>query len=58
MPPSTPPALRGNEGLMVKDPASPYKPGRRGRDWLKIKRALATLDVVITAAQVGEGRAQ
>lgn len=47
---------RGNEGLMVKDPASPYKPGRRGRDWLKIKRALATLDVVVTAAQVGEGR--
>jgi len=47
---------RGNEGLMVKDPASPYKPGRRGRDWLKIKRALATLDVVITAAQMGEGR--
>lgn len=47
---------RGNEGLMVKDPRSPYKPGRRGRDWLKIKRALATLDVVVTAAQVGEGR--
>ena len=48
--------VRGNEGLMVKDPGSPYKPGRRGRDWLKIKRALATLDVVVTAAQVGEGR--
>lgn len=47
---------RGNEGLMAKDPRSPYKPGRRGREWLKIKRALATLDVVITAAQVGEGR--
>jgi DNA ligase-1 len=47
---------RGNEGLLVKDPRSPYKPGRRGRDWLKIKRALATLDVVVTAAQVGEGR--
>ena len=47
---------RGNEGLMVKDPASTYKPGRRGREWLKIKRALATLDVVVTAAQVGEGR--
>jgi DNA ligase-1 len=47
---------RGNEGLMVKDPTSPYKSGRRGRDWLKIKRALATLDVVVTAAQVGEGR--
>ena len=47
---------RGNEGLMVKNPASPYKPGKRGRDWLKIKRALATLDVVITAAEVGSGR--
>lgn len=47
---------RGNEGLMVKAPDSPYKPGRRGRDWLKIKRAIATLDVVVTAAQVGEGR--
>ncbi len=47
---------RGNEGLMTKNPDSNYKPGRRGRDWLKIKRALATLDVVVTAAQVGEGR--
>jgi DNA ligase-1 len=47
---------RGNEGLMAKDPRSLYKPGRRGKEWLKIKRALATLDVVITAAQVGEGR--
>src|SRR5207248_7087773 len=47
---------RGNEGLMVKDPRSPYKPGRRGRDWLKIKRALATLDVVVTAVEVGNGR--
>jgi DNA ligase-1 len=47
---------RGNEGLMVKDPASAYKPGRRGREWLKVKKALATLDVVVTAAQVGEGR--
>lgn len=47
---------RGNEGLMVKDKDSTYKPGRRGRDWLKIKRALATLDVVITAAEVGSGK--
>ena len=47
---------RGNEGLMVKDPSSFYKPGRRGREWLKIKRAMATLDVVVTAVQVGEGR--
>ena len=47
---------RGNEGLMVKDPASPYRPGRRGREWLKIKRALATLDVVVTAVEVGHGK--
>lgn len=47
---------RGNEGLMVKDPASTYKPGRRGREWLKIKKAYATLDVVVTAAEVGTGR--
>ena len=46
---------RGNEGLMVKDPNSTYKPGRRGREWLKIKRALATLDVVVTAVEVGNG---
>lgn len=47
---------RGNEGLMVKDPRSLYKPGRRGREWLKIKRALATLDVVVTSVEVGHGR--
>jgi DNA ligase-1 len=47
---------RGNEGLMVKDPRSKYKPGRRGREWLKIKRAIATLDVVVTAVEVGNGR--
>ncbi|HYN84620.1 MAG TPA: ATP-dependent DNA ligase [Pyrinomonadaceae bacterium] len=47
---------RGNEGLMVKDPRSSYKPGKRGREWLKIKRALATLDVVVTAVEVGHGK--
>jgi DNA ligase-1 len=47
---------RGNEGLMVKDPASLYSPGRRGRAWLKVKKALATLDVVVTAVQWGQGR--
>jgi DNA ligase-1 len=47
---------RGNEGLMIKDPRSKYKPGRRGREWLKLKRALATLDVVVTAVEVGNGR--
>lgn len=47
---------RGNEGLMVKDPNSGYAPGRRGREWLKVKKALATLDVVVTAAEVGNGK--
>jgi DNA ligase-1 len=47
---------RGNEGLMIKDPRSKYTPGRRGREWLKLKRALATLDVVVTAVEVGNGR--
>jgi DNA ligase-1 len=47
---------RGNEGLMIKSPASFYKPGKRGREWLKLKRAIATLDVVVTAVEVGHGK--
>ena len=47
---------RGNEGLMIKSPESTYKPGRRGRDWLKLKRAIATLDVAVTAVEVGHGK--
>ncbi|MBS1852325.1 MAG: ATP-dependent DNA ligase [Acidobacteria bacterium] len=47
---------RGNEGLMIKDPASPYTPGRRGKSWLKMKRELATLDVVVTAVEYGHGK--
>jgi DNA ligase 1 len=47
---------RGNEGLMIKDPESAYTPGRRGKSWLKLKRELATLDVVITAAEYGHGK--
>ncbi len=47
---------RGNEGLMIKDPESPYTPGRRGKSWLKLKRELATLDVVVTAVEYGLGK--
>lgn len=47
---------RGNEGLMVKDPASPYTPGRRGLAWLKLKKALATLDCVVVGAEYGHGK--
>jgi len=47
---------RGNEGLMIKDPKSGYTPGRRGKSWLKLKRELATLDVVVTAVEYGHGK--
>ena len=47
---------RGHEGLMVKDPLSHYTPGRRGLAWLKLKRPLATLDVVVTAVEWGHGK--
>jgi DNA ligase-1 len=47
---------RGNEGLMVKDLDSLYTPGRRGKSWLKMKRELATLDVVVTAVEYGYGK--
>lgn len=47
---------RGNEGLMIKDMESPYTPGKRGKSWLKMKRELATLDVVVTAVEYGHGK--
>jgi DNA ligase-1 len=47
---------RGNEGLMIKDRQSPYTPGKRGKWWLKLKRELATLDVVVTAVEYGHGK--
>lgn len=47
---------RGNEGLMIKDLGSTYAPGRRGKSWLKLKRELATLDVVVTAVEWGHGK--
>jgi DNA ligase-1 len=47
---------RGNEGLMIKDVLSPYTPGRRGKSWLKLKKELATLDVVVTAVEWGHGK--
>lgn len=46
----------GNEGIVAKDPESPYTPGRRGKTWIKLKRPLATLDVVVTAVERGHGR--
>ena len=47
---------RLNEGLIAKDPDSPYTPGRRGLSWLKLKKPLDTLDVVVTGAELGHGK--
>lgn len=47
---------RNNEGLMLKRPDSAYTPGRRGLSWLKLKRPLDTLDVVVIGAEWGHGK--
>jgi len=47
---------RLNEGLMIKDPESHYSPGARGLFWFKLKKELATLDVVVVGAEFGHGK--
>jgi DNA ligase-1 len=47
---------RANEGVMVKAAESVYQPGRRGLSWVKLKRELATLDVVVTGTEFGHGK--
>jgi DNA ligase-1 len=47
---------RGHEGLMLKRVDAPYEAGARGAAWLKVKRAAATLDVVVTAVEQGHGK--
>ncbi|SEV95271.1 ATP-dependent DNA ligase LigA [Halobacterium jilantaiense] len=46
----------GHEGIMLKNPEAAYTPGDRGRDWLKRKPDVETLDLVVTGAEWGEGR--
>jgi DNA ligase-1 len=45
----------GHEGVMAKACDAPYAAGKRGANWLKIKRA-HTLDLVVLAAEWGSGR--
>ncbi|WP_433677067.1 non-homologous end-joining DNA ligase [Microbacterium gorillae] len=45
---------RSLEGIMVKDPASPYRPGVRSESWLKVKLT-STQDVVIGGVRPGKG---
>ncbi|MCX5971068.1 MAG: ATP-dependent DNA ligase [Coprothermobacterota bacterium] len=47
---------RGTEGLVLKEPASPYQPGHRGKQWLKLKKELTTLDCLVVAVEWGNGK--
>ena len=46
----------GHEGVMLKNPDSVYSPGKRGKNWLKVKPIMETLDLVVVGADWGEGR--
>ena len=46
----------GHEGAMLKNPKSPYVPGKRGKHWLKLKAVMETLDLVVIAGEWGEGK--
>jgi DNA ligase-1 len=46
----------GHEGLVLKDSASLYQPGRRGQSWLKVKEEFATLDVAVVFVEPGHGK--
>jgi DNA ligase-1 len=47
----------GNEGVVVKDAASLYAAGRRGKAWRKVK-PVRTYDLVVLGAEWGHGRRQ
>lgn len=47
---------KGHEGIMVKALDSLYTPGVRGRQWVKIKPAVDTMDLAVVGAEWGEGR--
>lgn len=46
----------GHEGVMIKNPLSPYIPGKRGKHWLKLKEVMETLDLVVVGGEWGEGK--
>jgi DNA ligase-1 len=46
----------GHEGIMIKVPASPYSPGQRGKQWIKIKPEVDTLDLAVIGGEWGEGK--
>jgi DNA ligase 1 len=48
--------VSGHEGLVIKDPASQYHPGKRGRHWIKLKEEMDTIDTIIVMAEYGHGK--
>lgn len=46
----------GHEGVMVKSPTATYQPDNRGKNWVKIKPDVETLDCVVVGGEWGEGR--
>ncbi|HEX3001721.1 MAG TPA: ATP-dependent DNA ligase [Methanoregula sp.] len=46
----------GHEGIMIKVPSSPSSPGQRGKNWIKIKPEVDTLDLAVIGAEWGEGK--
>ncbi len=46
----------GHEGVMMKNPKSPYIPGKRGKHWLKLKPVMENLDLVVVGGEWGEGK--
>jgi DNA ligase I, ATP-dependent (dnl1) len=46
----------GHEGVMIKNPKSPYSPGKRGKNWLKKKPVMDTLDLVVIGGEWGSGK--
>ncbi|MFZ0006467.1 MAG: ATP-dependent DNA ligase [Methanoregula sp.] len=46
----------GHEGVMLKVPDSSYTPGQRGKNWIKIKPEVDTLDLAVIGAEWGEGK--
>jgi len=46
----------GHEGIMIKVPGSLYSPGQRGKNWIKIKPKVDTLDLAVIGAEWGEGK--
>jgi len=46
----------GHEGIMLKVCDSPYTPGQRGKNWIKIKPEVDTLDLAVIGAEWGEGK--